>query len=61
MCEQDTTLDKNKVNEELNQIGFNIVGLLEENKKELVDDKFKNLDKLISSDTYFPSLVSLHR
>lgn len=60
MCEQDTTLDKNMVNEELNQIGFNIVGLLEENKKELVDDKFKNLDKLISSDTYFPSLVSLH-
>jgi peptide/nickel transport system permease protein len=60
MCEQDTTLDKNKVNEELNQIGFNIVGLLEENKKELVDNKFKNLDKLISSDAYFPSLVSLH-
>ena len=53
----DTNLDRNKVNEELNQIGFNIVGLLEENRDNLVEDKFKNLDQLIIVDTYFPSLI----
>ncbi|MBT5858527.1 MAG: ABC transporter permease [Flavobacteriales bacterium] len=58
MCEKDTTLDKNIVNEDLNQIGFNIISLLEENKKVLVDAKYDNLDKLISGDTYFPSLVT---
>ena len=52
----DTNLDRNKVNEELNQIGFNIVGLLEENRDNLVEDKYKNLDQLIIIDTYFPSL-----
>ena len=57
MCKEDTTLDKNKVNEELNQIGFNIVGLLEENKKELVDGKYEILEKLISKRTYFPELI----
>ncbi len=58
ICKQDTTLDKNKVNEELNQIGFNIVGLLEENREELVQDKYNNLDRLILSETYFPELIS---
>ena len=61
MCEQDTTLDKNKVNEALNQIGFNIVGLLEENKKELVDGKYEILDKLISKETYFTELISPYK
>ena len=53
----DTNLDRNKVNEELNQIGFNIVGLLEENRDNLVIDKYKNLDQLIMVNTYFPSLI----
>jgi peptide/nickel transport system permease protein len=61
MCKQDTTLDKNKVNEALNQIGFNIVGLLEENKKELVNGKYEILDKLISAETYFPELISPYK
>ncbi|MDA9663623.1 hypothetical protein N9T80_00610 [bacterium] len=56
ICEKDTSLDKNTINESLNQIGFNIVGLLEENKKNIVDSKYENLNLLVLGNDYFPSL-----
>ena len=56
ICEKDTTLDKNTINESLNQIGFNIVGLLEENRKNIVDSKYENLNLLVLDNNYFPSL-----
>ena len=54
-------IDKNKINEELNQIGFSIIGLLEESRETLVENKYEILDKLIINDPYFPSLVKPYK
>lgn len=49
---EDSLINKNELNETLNQIGFNIVSLLEENREELVDAKFKNIEDLLTGNIY---------
>ena len=58
--ENDSTLNKNDLNESLNQIGFNIVSLLEESNTVIVDAKFGNLERLITNDNNFTSLSSAY-
>ena len=59
--ENDSTLNKNDLNESLNQIGFNIVSLLEESNTVIVDAKFGNLERLITNDNNFTSLSSAYQ
>ena len=56
ICEQDSTVDKNIINENLNQISFNIVGLLEENKEILVHSKITNIEDILNTVPHLSSL-----
>ena len=42
-------IDKNELNEIMNQIGFNVVSLLEEHRERLVSAKFNNIQELLDN------------